>query len=397
MKRQTRSPQFASGAISTSVAVPALLATLGAVAGCLSLPRSVQAPTEIWTVLSPPPQTSIPDSGAARALPVTSKPRDTASVSSGGRITTTVSTRERLVDIDGCSVIVNQWITLDSISIRPIYSTPVSFSPALVRAGRCGESPTPASGDSVSPRRVAVVTSYQGARYHPEVIRALGESPEALSVAAGAITSVLTAGGARGVILDFQGMTPEDLQILVDVSRTIADSARAHSEHRIGIIIPAADSSGYPARILGRVAELLVVRFFPEHGLGTPSGPIVSPAWFTRRLGVRAGETGVNRIVAGIPADGVLWDNRGGARHITYAEAVRLAEGASTPIVRDPASGNLHATSTRDGWELWVADHELIETLIAEGRRIGVTRFALFGLDGADPQLWQVLPQLVKR
>jgi len=162
-------------------------------------------------------------------------------------------------------------------------------------------------------------------------------------------------------------------------------------------MIPAADSSGYPARLLARVAELLVVRVFPEHGLGTPAGPIVSPAWFARRLGARAGEAGVNRIVAGLPADGVIWDNRGVSRHITYSEAVRLAEGASTPIVRDPASGNLHAMSSRDGWELWVTDNELIETLIAEGRRIGVTRFALFGLDGADPLLWQRLPQLVRR
>jgi spore germination protein len=305
--------------------------------------------------------------------------------------------RETWVEIHGCSVIVNQWITLDSISIRPISSAPVSFSPALGRAGRCGENPSRAAGDSVSPRRVAVVTSFQGARYHPEVVRALGESPEALTVGAGMITRLLTAEGARGVILDFQGMTAEDLQTLMDVSRTIGDSIRSRGQNQIGIMIPAADSSGYPARILGRVAEVLVVRLFPEHGPGTPSGPIVSPAWFARQLGARAGETGVNRIVAGIPADGVLWNNRGQARHITYAEALRLAEGASTPIARDPASGNLHATSARDGWELWVADHELIETLIAEGRRIGVTRFALFGLDGADPLLWQVLPQLVKR
>jgi len=303
-----------------------------------------------------------------------------------------------MVEMYGCSVVVNQWITIDSISIRPISTASVSFTPALARAGRCGDSSPPAALDSVNnPRPVAVVTSFQGARYHPEVVRALGESPEALTVAAGVITRVLTAEGARGVILDFQGMTPEDIQTLVDVSRTIADSVRAHSQNQIGIIIPAADSSGYPARILGRVAEVLVVRLFPEHGPGTPAGPIVSPPWFARRLGARAGETGVNRIVAGLPADGVLWDNRGGARHITYAEAVRLAEGASTPIVRDPASGNLHARSTRDGWELWVTDHELIQTLIAEGRRIGVTRFALFGLDGADPLLWQMLPQLVKR
>lgn len=395
---RTRSRQFASRNISRSVALPASVSILVAVTGCLPLPRSVQAPTEIWTVLSPPRQAAPLDSGTMRAPPITPTVDGTTPGPIRGQSTTAISTRERLVDTYGCSVIVNQWISLDSISIRPIATAPLSFSTALAQAGRCADSSPPSPRDSVnSPRRVAVVTSFQGARYHPEVIRALGESPEALTVAAGVIATTLTTEGARGLLLDFQEMTPEDLQTLVDVSRTIADSARAHSLSQIGIIIPAADSSGYPARILGRVAEILVIRLFPEHGPGTGPGPIASPAWFARRLGARAGETGVNRIVAGLTADGVLWDNRRGARRITYGEAVRLAEEASTPIVRDPASGNLHATSTRDGWELWVADHELIETLIAEGRRIGVTRFALFGLDFADPLLWQVLPQLVKR
>jgi hypothetical protein len=73
---------------------------------------------------------------------------------------------------------------------------------------------------------------------------------------------------------------------------------------------------------------------------------------------------------------------------------MRLAARASTTFVRDPASLNLHASSSRDGWEIWLADHELIERLIADARRIGVTRFALLGIDGADSQLWQSLLQL---
>lgn len=224
----------------------------------------------------------------------------------------------------------------------------------------------------------------------------MGESPEVLSRAAAAIARMATAAPTRGVLLDFQEMSGEDLPTLMDVSRAIADSARALSPEPVGMIIPAADSSGYPGRILGRVADILLVKIFPEHGLGTPSGPIVSPPWFARHLGTRAGEVGVNRIVAGIPADGVLWNARDGNRRISYDEALRIAESANTPVMRDPASGNLHAVSTRDGWELWVSDHELILRLIAEGRRIGVTRFALFGLAGADSTLWQSLPQPVR-
>jgi spore germination protein YaaH len=245
-------------------------------------------------------------------------------------------------------------------------------------------------------RSLAIVTSFQGGRYHPDVVRGIAESRDAVANAARTVAA-LVAPGSSGLILDFQEMAAEDLGLLTDLSRAIADSARAMSVKKIAMIVPASDSAAYPAATLARTADLLIVRLFPEHGVGTPAGPVVSPSWFARRLGARAGETGVTRIVAGIPADGIVWSNDDSARRISYAEALRLAERASTSFVRDPASGNLHASSTREGWEIWLADHELIERLVAEGRRIGVTQFALFGLDGADPQLWQSLPQLVRR
>ncbi len=247
------------------------------------------------------------------------------------------------------------------------------------------------------PHRIAVVTTFQGTRYHPEMVRAMGESPDALSRTASVIARMATGNGARGVLLDFQEMSGQDLPALMEVSRAIADSIRARSTNPVGIMVPTSDSAGYPARTLARIADVLLVRLFPEHGIGNPPGPIVSPSWFARQLGARASEVGVNRIVAGVPADGVLWSTRNGARHISYTEALRLAESAGTPVVRDPASGNLHAVSTRDRWELWVSDNELVMKLIADGRKIGVTRFAVFGLEGADPRLWQLLPQLVKR
>jgi spore germination protein YaaH len=290
----------------------------------------------------------------------------------------------------GISASVVSWITLDSISFRPILVSRAGDSRLGVDERAARSSPR-----AESPRRLSVVTSFQGSRYHPDVIRGLTESSDAVAVAAGSIASLLSESGAAGVILDFQDMTAVDIQILADVSRAIADSARSRSTSAIAMMIPAADSSGYPARTLSRIADLILVKVFPEHGITTPAGPIVSPPWYTRRLGLRASEAGVNRIVAGIPADGVIWDRRGGAGRISYSDAVRLSSEANTSLVRDPASMNLHAVSNRDGWELWVADHELIEKLIAEGRRIGVTRFALFGLEGADPELWKRLRQVI--
>ena len=312
-----------------------------AAGACRPLPPGVRAPTEIWAIWSP------------------DSPRLSAS--------------------DGFAATAETWIALDTISFRPTI---------ISRIANEGTSAGEQSAARLFPaRRASVITSFQGSRYHADVIRGLSENIDAVAVIAGSFASLLSSSRAEAVILDFQEMAPEDLETLMDVSRAIADSSRDHSAAAIIMMIPAPDIAGYPAIILGRVADLLLVKLFPEHGVTTPAGPIVTASWFTRRLGQRASEAGVNRVIAGIPADGIIWDRRG-ARRISYLDAVRVAREANSPIIRDPASGNLHAVSSRDGWEIWLVDQELIDRLIADGRRIGVTRFALFGLEGADPALW---------
>jgi hypothetical protein len=266
----------------------------------------------------------------------------------------------------GFASVADTWIVLDSISLRP----------SILSRG----------GVQAPENRLAIVTTYQGGRYHPEVVRAIAEAPDVVAGAAGATATMLTGQSVEGILLDVQEMTGDDRQILADFTRAFADSARSHAVTQIGMIIPGSDSIGYPAAALARSADFLVVKLFPEHGAGTPPGPIVSPEWLARRLSARAGEVGVTRIVAGIPADGILWA-RDSTRRVSYTEAMRLAESAGVVFTRDPVSRNLHATSTRDGWNVWVVDRETVDALVAEARRFGVTRFALFGVEGADSLL----------
>ncbi len=294
--------------------------------GCLHVPAATSTPTEIWGIVNP-----------AAAL-------------SGA---------------SGFSSIADTWIALDTITFRPV---------------------SLATPKHDSENRLAVVTTFRGGRYHPEIVRALGEGGDVLARAVSATTSLLADAHAEGILIDAQEMTGQDRQSFADFARAFADSARAHSINQIGIVIPAADSVAYPGATLIRSADFLVIRLFPEHGVGTAPGPIVSVPWMARQLGARASQVGVTRIVAGFPADGIQW-TRESARRISYADAVRLAESAGTTFTRDPASRNLHAASTRDGWEIWLVDHEAIDELIREARRFGVTRFALFGIDAADPAL----------
>ena len=57
----------------------------------------------------------------------------------------------------------------------------------------------------------AIVTSFQGSRYHPDVVRGIGESKDAMGSAAHTIVSLAASRISSGLVLDFQEMAATDL------------------------------------------------------------------------------------------------------------------------------------------------------------------------------------------
>jgi len=286
--------------------------------------------------------------------------------------------------------IVDFEFVLDSVSFRPVLAGPRG-SPQTEGAA------TDFVVKESDVRRLAVVTSFQGSRYRPETVRALAGDPQALATMAGSLASAAAALSSRGIVIDLQGMTSKDLQEVIDVIRAVADSAAVYSLGPIAFVVPPGDTAGYPAAVIGRAANLIVARLYAEHHPGTAPGPIASPSWFIRQLGMRTAEVGSSRIVAEIPLFGYRWDRNGTARRITFAEARAEAVAGAVTLARDPASRSLHASSAIGGWEIWVPDRETVETLIAAARRLGVRRFALNGVSGADPDIWTGLSTTVRR
>lgn len=260
-------------------------------------------------------------------------------------------------------------ISIDSTSLRPVLPQRVAVSPTAADTGT----------------GIAVITSFQGSRYHPETIRSLSDDKQVMATAAAAIGTAAGMLGA-GLLIDFQNESPEDIQRLADISRSIADSARARGIRPIGIVVPPGDTAAYPTLVLARAVDLIVVRLHGEHRPGTPPGPLSSPEWMVRQLGMRSVDVGASRLVAELPLSGYVWDAAGVARRITFIEARSLVAAESGSFRRDATSGLLTATG-RDGWTLWVPDAQSIVSMVKTVRTTGVNRFVLTGINGADPAM----------
>lgn len=244
-----------------------------------------------------------------------------------------------------------------------------------------------------SPQVFAIVTTYQGSRYHPETIRALGEDTVALASAAGAVAREAASRMARTLFMDFQGMASSDLPSLVAFIRALNDSSRRHLSGRSVLIVPYGDTVAYPTRTLAAVAPTIAVKLYGEHRPGTAPGALTSPEWINRQLGLRAVDAGVNRLMAELPLFGYQWQRDGSARLISYADASRIVSAEANSFRRDQPSGFLTAAG-RDGWTIWIPDAQTVEKMLRVVRRAGISRVMLTGMDGADPDLWVRLPAI---
>lgn len=328
--------QFARRFVRKSACVAVLVSTTT----CASVSARPRASTEFWGFTAP------------------WDPRSAASTAAHG---------------DELDAVVSGFITLDSATLRPV--TLFHDTAAASNAG--------------NHRYMALLTAYQGSRFHPETIRVLAENAVERARTAGAVGSAAGSAGYRGLILDFEGLTPADLDGLISVAREIADSARAHGVSPVAMAIPATDTVSYPARPLLGAVDLLVVMLYDQHWLTSPPGPISAPIWAARALGMRVGEVGPSRLVAALPVYGYQWRSDSATAVVSFADAERLARLAHVPLTRDPASSTLHAES--QSWSVWVSDATLVDTLVRGARTLGVTKFALWRLGLEDPRVWTTI------
>jgi spore germination protein YaaH len=282
------------------------------------------------------------------------------------------------------AVVVTGWIGLDSTSGRPLLPSPFADTIRQARAGPGGGGA--GGGRASGTKRMAIVTSWHGDRFHQASIRTLARDPDRLARTAGDIARYAAAIGYRGLVLDFESLEPADLDGQLRVVKAIADSARARGVATIAAAVPATDTLAYPARRLLAVVDAIIPMLYDQHWSGSQPGPVAAPDWVRAALALRIAEAGADRIVAGLPTYGYRWRKGQPADALSYLEARQISAQTRAALSRDAATGTLRARGS--DWEMWVTDAALLRTLVRESEAAGVRRFALWRLGREDPAMW---------
>ena len=273
---------------------------------------------------------------------------------------------------DALDAVVTTWIALDTLTSAPV----TLFMD---------------SSRTAAPRRMALLTSWFGDRFHPSSVVRLARDPGALARAVSFVARALQAGDHRGLVVDFEGHEAGDLRALVTVVRAIADTLEARRLGPLTVAIPAMDTAAYPARdFIDAGADFVLPMFYDQHWAGGAAGPVSDPEWVAAALDLRLAEVPASRMIAGLPLYGYRWPRSGTGVTVTHGEALAAATAAGVSLTRDSATRTLHG-SLPDAGEIWVTDAPLVEQLIGTVTAKGVERVALWYIGQEDPNLWPTL------
>jgi hypothetical protein len=285
------------------------------------------------------------------------------------------SARANAARLDG---IVEDWIQLDSITGLPSSLQPGA---ALSPAGQG--------------HRLALVTSWAGQRFHPEVVRRIAGERGALALAASRIANIASSTGDAGIVIDIREQSREDLPLTLAFIAAVADSARRHGVTSVAVTVPATDTVAYPTVPLARVAEVLMVMLVDEHHASSGAGPLASPEWVRRQLALRAAEVSPQHLAAALPLYGMLWRQGEFGKMMSFDNARRAAGESAVELRRDPSTQWTHAVLA-GSWDLWLPDAGTLRALLDEVAAVGVTRIAFWTLGLEDPAIW-VAPRVGAR
>jgi spore germination protein YaaH len=273
---------------------------------------------------------------------------------------------------DALEAVVSGWMALDSLNGDPT----LLYSDSVVRK-------------RVGKRSMLLVTSWMVDGFHARPIRVLGSDRSALDRTAHKIVDQAATLGYRGIILDFENLTPADLGSLLKIVSVISDSARARGVGPISVAVIAADTVSYPGQaLIAAGADFILPMLYDQHWSTSPPGAISAPDWAREQLTMRIAEVGPSRIVAGLPLYGYQWRVGEPTLAVGYREVLRITAESGVPLLRDAETLNLRARLPGT-WEIWVTDAELLRSLVRMSEELGVHKFALWRLGQEDPAIWR--------
>ena len=197
---------------------------------------------------------------------------------------------------------------------------------------------------------------------------------------------------ADGLVLDFEALPSTAQPSLRRFVGELHRRLRAHGR-RLWVAVPVGDPD-WDVPALARAGDGVVLMAYDQHWARGAPGPVAGQDWFERTLGPLLARLDPGRVVVGLGAYGYDWPTQGEAAAVTFADAMRLAAEAGSPVLWDSVSANpvfAYRDDEDDHHEVWFLDAVTAVNQWHWLRSHGVARVAVWRLGAEDPALWRAL------
>ncbi|WGL51688.1 glycosyl hydrolase family 18 protein [Nocardioides sp. BP30] len=213
-------------------------------------------------------------------------------------------------------------------------------------------------------------------------------SPRHRGRIAGQLARAVRQGGYDGVNVDLELVGRRDAGGLVAFVRTL--QSRMPRARTVSIDVSAQTSRaayldhGYRLRQLGRVANVIDLMTYDDHGPGwSGPGPIGPLAWQRAAMTALLDQVPARKAQLGFGGYGYTWAPKGGGGTVTDAEARALVAADHATPTWNTAAGEWTARLS-DGTVLWWADGRSYRLRLQLATSLGVRGVAVWRLGSVD-------------
>lgn len=159
------------------------------------------------------------------------------------------------------------------------------------------------------------------------------------------IVAYTTTGGYDGFDLDLESVTSEDREAYTALVAGLATALHERGK-ALALALPAKSrdvttgwAGAYDYAALGAPADLITIMTYDDHGSWGGPGPVAPHDWVEAAIAFATSQMPAHKVLIGLASYGYDWNvTSGGARALSYPQAVALADRYQVPIVLDPAS-----------------------------------------------------------
>lgn len=215
------------------------------------------------------------------------------------------------------------------------------------------------------------------------------------------VAAQVLAYGADGVQVDFEGLSAASRDGLSAFMTEL--TGRLRPEGRLVTIAVGPKTSAashdndgaiaYDYEVLGRLADLVVVMTYDQHGPRTGPGPVAALAWVEEVARYAASAMPPGKVLLGIAGYGYDWSSRG-VRPVAAREAAGQAVRHGAEVVWDGPSDEPWFTYKTDGGSehtIWFESAAAASQKFSLVSRYGLRGVALWSLGQEEPGLWDLI------